>query len=92
MSFSCYKRLSRDVSNNFHLLVAWFRTYLLVFEVDFLGSDAAPAGLELPRPLLQDAEFFISEGGWRGLRIFFTLHGIRALKGIVVHHLVLSLW
>lgn len=37
------------------------RVYLLVFEVDFLSSDAAPASLELPRPLLQDAEFFISE-------------------------------
>lgn len=36
--------------------------YLLVFEVDFLGSDAAPAGFKLPGPQLQDAELFIPEG------------------------------
>lgn len=65
--------------------------HLLVFEVDFLGGDAAAASLQLPRPLLQDAQFFISERGRRRRGVFFTLHGVGALEGVVVHHLVLTL-
>lgn len=82
--WTCFKR-----SNNKLLVIG---ADLLVFEVDLLGSDATSAGLELPRPLLQNTEFFLSEGGRRTRRVFSTLHGIRALKGIVVHHLVLPLW
>lgn len=67
------------------------RVHLLVFEVDFLGSDATPASLQLPRPLLQDAQFFISEWGRRAYKFIFALHGIRALEGVIVHHLVLVL-
>lgn len=66
--------------------------YLLVFEVDFLGSDAAPAGFKLSGPQLQHAELFIPEGcGW-GWWLFFTLHSVWALKGIIVHYLILVFW
>ena len=66
--------------------------YLFVFEVDFLGGDATPAGLQLPGPLLQDAELLVSEGGRRRGGVLYSLHGVRALEGVVVHHLILSLW
>lgn len=78
-------------STSFIIIIILLRVHLLVFEVDFLGSDATPASLQLPCSLLQDAQFFISERGRRAYKFLVTLHGVRALEGVVVHHLVLVL-